>query len=209
MASLERGKGRNRACTAMTGEIISFEQAWLALDEHVEVVAYDPAWSARAEEETGRLRVVLGHRVREILHIGSTAVPGLAAKPIVDLQAGIVKPTSVAVLASILTGSSYEDLGEAGVSGRRYFRRRRAAVPSENVHLVWTRTLWRNNWRSATERTQNALNRSHTRIRAGKSPHRADSPQKRIPITSTGAVCGMRACRHALYRVLHCQHPES
>src|SRR5262245_35316949 len=117
---------------------------WPALDERVAVVAYDTAWPAQAQEEMARLRAVVGHRVREIEHIGSTAVPGLAAKPIIDLQAGIVKPTSVPSLTPILAAAGYEDLGEAGVPGRHYFRRRQPPVAA-NLHIVWNRKLWRQN----------------------------------------------------------------
>jgi GrpB-like predicted nucleotidyltransferase (UPF0157 family) len=68
----------------------------------------------------------------------------LAAKPIIDLQAGIVKPTSVPSLTPILAAAGYEDLGEAGVPGRQYFRRRQPPVAA-NLHIVWNRKLWRQN----------------------------------------------------------------
>jgi GrpB-like predicted nucleotidyltransferase (UPF0157 family) len=51
----------------------------------LQVVDYDPAWPVRFGAERERLRVALGARARRIEHIGSTAVPGLAAKPIVDI----------------------------------------------------------------------------------------------------------------------------
>lgn len=51
----------------------------------VEIVDYDPEWPRRFEWERSRLDRVLGSLVRRIEHIGSTAVPGLAAKPVVDI----------------------------------------------------------------------------------------------------------------------------
>jgi GrpB-like predicted nucleotidyltransferase (UPF0157 family) len=84
------------------------------------------------------LRAALGHRVREIERIGNTAVPGLAAKPIIDLQTGTVKPSSVPSLTRILAAAGYEDSGEAGVPGRRSFRRRQPPVAA-NLHIVWNR----------------------------------------------------------------------
>ena len=51
----------------------------------VRVVPYDPAWPERFEAQRRRLRAALGDRAGRIEHIGSTAVPGLAAKPIIDI----------------------------------------------------------------------------------------------------------------------------
>jgi len=56
------------------------------LREEVAVVDYDPSWPRRFEEERARLRELLpANLVRRIEHFGSTAVPGLAAKPIIDI----------------------------------------------------------------------------------------------------------------------------
>ena len=56
--------------------------AWA--DEKAEIHAYDPGWASRAEVERDRLVMILG---ADVEHVGSTSVPGLAAKPIVDLMA--------------------------------------------------------------------------------------------------------------------------
>ncbi len=59
-------------------------------DEPVRIVPYDTAWPARFEEERAALAELLGDVVTGgIHHIGSTAVPGLAAKPIIDIQVGV------------------------------------------------------------------------------------------------------------------------
>lgn len=57
--------------------------------DEVEIVAYDPAWSARFASLGRALRAELGEVACRIDHIGSTSVPGLAAKPIVDLQVSV------------------------------------------------------------------------------------------------------------------------
>jgi GrpB-like predicted nucleotidyltransferase (UPF0157 family) len=49
------------------------------------LVDYDPAWRARYDREVATIREVLGDRVVHVEHIGSTAVPGLVAKPIIDI----------------------------------------------------------------------------------------------------------------------------
>ncbi len=53
------------------------------------VLDYDPAWPATFEQERTSLHTALGPLVLTIEHIGSTAVPGLAAKPIIDLQLSV------------------------------------------------------------------------------------------------------------------------
>jgi GrpB-like predicted nucleotidyltransferase (UPF0157 family) len=55
----------------------------------VVIVAYDPQWPARFEEERRRITAALGARAVAVEHVGSTAVPGLAAKPIIDIMVGV------------------------------------------------------------------------------------------------------------------------
>jgi GrpB-like predicted nucleotidyltransferase (UPF0157 family) len=58
-------------------------------DPAVRIVEYDPAWSGMAAAEITRIGVAVGEVAVRIEHVGSTAVPGLAAKPIVDLQLSV------------------------------------------------------------------------------------------------------------------------
>lgn len=53
------------------------------------IVAYDPSWPALAAEELRRIGEALGPGAARLEHVGSTAVPGLAAKPILDLQLSV------------------------------------------------------------------------------------------------------------------------
>lgn len=55
------------------------------LDGPVTLSEYDPAWPERFDREAGRIRSALGERVLALEHVGSTSVPGLAAKPIIDV----------------------------------------------------------------------------------------------------------------------------
>jgi GrpB-like predicted nucleotidyltransferase (UPF0157 family) len=64
-------------------------------DEPVSVVPYDPSWPGRFEEERKGLEAAIGEWVvGGIHHVGSTAVPGLAAKPIIDILVGVQDLTS-------------------------------------------------------------------------------------------------------------------
>jgi GrpB-like predicted nucleotidyltransferase (UPF0157 family) len=69
-------------------------------DPAVRIVAYDPIWAESAAAETARIGAALGETARRIDHVGSTAVPGLAAKPIVDLQVSVaaIRPLSIYVV---------------------------------------------------------------------------------------------------------------
>jgi GrpB-like predicted nucleotidyltransferase (UPF0157 family) len=55
------------------------------LTGRIQVVDYDPQWPRLFEREAARIRAVLGERVVQLEHVGSTSVPGLAAKPIIDV----------------------------------------------------------------------------------------------------------------------------
>ena len=106
------------------------------LDERITVCAADPAWPSWFQQEAARLRSALpGDLVPDIQHIGSTAVPGLDAKPIVDLMVGIGEPGRIADVVERLERLGYESLGEAGVPGRWALRKRDAAQPC-NIAIV-------------------------------------------------------------------------
>ena len=55
----------------------------------IELVPYDPAWPAAFERWRGRLAIALGPVARRIVHYGSTSVPGLPAKPVIDIHVGV------------------------------------------------------------------------------------------------------------------------
>ena len=109
----------------------------MSLDEPVEIVDYKPIYEGRYRAERDRLRLGLATATLKFEHIGSTAVPGLAGKPVVDLMLG-APPAAWADLEALrarIVGLGYEDLGEAGVPGRIYFRRR-TKLRAFNVALV-------------------------------------------------------------------------
>jgi len=67
-------------------------------------------------------------------HIGSTSVPGLMAKPIIDIMVGTEAHHNIEEVRSMLVYLGYEDMGEAGIPGRIYLRKRSA--PGFNIALV-------------------------------------------------------------------------
>src|SRR5207248_4184131 len=69
---------------------------------------YDPSWPARFEAEAARLREALGDVAVHIEHVGSTSVPGLAAKPIVDIQVAVAGVEDMGSYRHSLEGLGYE-----------------------------------------------------------------------------------------------------
>jgi GrpB-like predicted nucleotidyltransferase (UPF0157 family) len=103
------------------------------LDEPIHLSEYDPQWPVLFAAEVQRISVGLPASVT-IEHIGSTAVPGLLAKPIIDIMLGTDPYQKIEAVRAALVDFGYEDLGEAGVPGRIYFRRRNRAA--FNIALV-------------------------------------------------------------------------
>ena len=62
------------------------------LEGKIRLDDYNPAWPGLFEREAARIRGVLGDRVRRLEHVGSTSVPGLAAKPIIDILLVVASP---------------------------------------------------------------------------------------------------------------------
>jgi GrpB-like predicted nucleotidyltransferase (UPF0157 family) len=58
----------------------------------IEVTEPDPAWPRRYDDLAGRIRAALGWRALQLEHVGSTAVPGLAAKPVIDIDLTVADP---------------------------------------------------------------------------------------------------------------------
>jgi GrpB-like predicted nucleotidyltransferase (UPF0157 family) len=103
------------------------------LDEAIHLSDYDPQWQILFSAEARRIALGLPGDIA-IEHIGSTAVPGLIAKPIIDIMVGTEPHHDLEVVRKALVGLGYEDMGEAGVPGRIYFRRRSGA--GFNIALV-------------------------------------------------------------------------
>lgn len=114
------------------------------MDEPVHVVDYDVRWPEMARALTEELRQVLP-RGAAIEHIGSTAVPGLAAKPVIDLVVGVTDDSQRQEAVAALVAIGWTHLGEAGITGRDYLRTR-ADGADANVHVVLFESgLWNDN----------------------------------------------------------------
>ncbi len=103
------------------------------IDEPVELSIGRTDWAQLFTEEREKLHQVLPEEA-VIEHIGSTAVLGMVAKPVIDIMVGLPCPLPGRTYSPPLSSLGYEPLGEAGVSGRLYFRKR--GPEHFNIHVV-------------------------------------------------------------------------
>ena len=105
-------------------------------DDPIEVVAHDQRWAERFAVAERELRVALSPFVLDIEHIGSTAVPGLAAKPVVDLMALV--PDLDAPVPVLVEHAGYElpAAYNAELHRRRFLCRPSAAHRTHHLHLT-------------------------------------------------------------------------
>ena len=86
----------------------------------VEPVPHDPAWPKDAEREGDRLAAVLGGHLLAVHHVGSTAIPGIRAKPILDLLPVVDDLAALDAARAAVEALGYAWWGEYGLPGRRY-----------------------------------------------------------------------------------------
>jgi GrpB-like predicted nucleotidyltransferase (UPF0157 family) len=115
------------------------------LSYRVHVVPYNSQWRDRYALEEPLIRQAMGvGNVVDIQHVGSTSVPGLAAKPVIDILVGVrgdlvMSDEQKAAMATL--GYEYRD--QAGVEGR-LFLRKGGANRSHHCHVVeWDGVIWR------------------------------------------------------------------
>jgi GrpB-like predicted nucleotidyltransferase (UPF0157 family) len=114
--------------------------------DSVIIVASDPTWAETFEHAKADLLIALGGRVLEIEHIGSTAVPGLAAKPVIDVLLGVPSLDDATPCTPILVARGWEfpeDFNRALVGRRFFLRRNDDGVRTHHAHFVVHRgKLW-------------------------------------------------------------------
>lgn len=107
----------------------------------IEVVKYDPTWVTAYAEEARRLADVFGNSLVATHHIGSTAVPGLAAKPIIDIAVVLRETRSIDRFSAPMEQLGYRVRGECldaeipGIPGRFYFSKDTLGTRTHHVHV--------------------------------------------------------------------------
>ena len=100
----------------------------------IEIVEYDPTWPELFELEAGRIKQALGANCIEIHHIGSTSIPGLSAKPIIDMLPVVRNIQEVDKATQAMEFLGYEVKGEYGMAFRRYFQKGKN-MRTHHVHV--------------------------------------------------------------------------
>ena len=108
----------------------------------VRLVEYDARWPALFAAEQQRIRDQCGTLALKLEHVGGTSIPGMCAKPVLDIAAGRPRGTPTEDYVAALTQAGYKHRGERGVPGRELFCR--GQPRAYHLHLVEEgSTLWR------------------------------------------------------------------
>jgi GrpB-like predicted nucleotidyltransferase (UPF0157 family) len=111
----------------------------------VQIVPYTPLWASLFQIEYRRLADALGSYALDIQHIGSTAVPGLAAKPILDIGIAVAAEADVAACIPLLAALDYTYRGDRGVDEGHFFDRGSKAQLTHYLHmLLISNPAWQN-----------------------------------------------------------------
>lgn len=108
------------------------------LKKRIVVVDHDPAWAGEFERLAAVIRGALGELALAVEHVGSTSVPGLAAKPVLDVAAVVPSADGLPVAVARLAALGYRHRGDLGIAGREAFGRGGdATVPRDGSGAVW------------------------------------------------------------------------
>lgn len=103
----------------------------------VRLAPHSAEWAEAFRRERERLEIALAAFSPEIEHVGSTAVPGLAAKPILDIAVGVPARVDLDLLIPVFEGLGCIYRGDAGARGGRLFVRESASkVRTHHLHLL-------------------------------------------------------------------------
>lgn len=102
-------------------------------EDRVELVEHDPSWTELFEQEAARLSAAFDGAAVGIEHVGSTSVPDLCAKPIVDILVGVLGLELTGEQIAAMEELGYTYLGEHGLPGRLFFRKEPRTY---HVHVV-------------------------------------------------------------------------
>ena len=89
----------------------------------IEILPHSQQWAVKYEREASLLLKRLGNIIHNIQHIGSTSVPGLCAKPVIDILLETSNISELDAGEAIFVEMGYEPMGEFGIPRRRYYRK--------------------------------------------------------------------------------------
>lgn len=101
----------------------------------VEVVPYNTDWPSLFKLEADEITAILGQEVVAIHHIGSTAIPRIAAKPIIDVMVEVHDIGKIDRFNNTMVERGYKPKGEFGIAGRRFFIKGGDASRTHHIHM--------------------------------------------------------------------------
>lgn len=102
------------------------------------VVPYDQSWYERYRREAVKITELMGEQVVSIHHIGSTSIPDMKAKPIIDILVEVKNIEAIDELHDNMIKEGYLPKGENGIQGRRYFVKSVGVTHTHHVHMFQT-----------------------------------------------------------------------
>ena len=155
------------------------------MPQHITVLNYDPEWPLKYERERKAIAEILDGNGISIYHIGSTSVPGLAAKPIIDMMAVVRSLEKVDDARGKFSELGYEYLGEFGIAGRRYFRK----GGDERTHQIHIGTILNGTWHFAIicgrmKKRGQSMPKSKQRLRSGSLMILMDIVTEKMPLSA-------------------------
>lgn len=106
------------------------------------IVEYDPGWPGMFEEEAERIRAALGDISVRIEHVGSTAVPGLPAKPIIDIQVSVEEMSPRDPFVTALEAIGYTFVADPTDPDHEYFKKEAKGVRTHQIHVCLAGSDW-------------------------------------------------------------------
>ncbi len=105
--------------------------------DKIELRPHNPAWAQLFDEEAARIRSALGPWILDVQHVGSTSIPGIPAKPILDIAVAVGNFEEATRCIAPLEALGYTYRGELGIPRRHYFRRDDPATgaATHNLHM--------------------------------------------------------------------------
>lgn len=112
----------------------------------VKLVPHDPEWARLFEKERDILLEIFGDKILAIEHVGSTSIPGLPAKPIIDIFAAVASLDNIDTFIQKLPTLGYEYIPERRFSDRQFFPKGPAECRTHHLSLVeiTSETGWKN-----------------------------------------------------------------
>ena len=101
----------------------------------VKLLPYDPEWKIEGEKEVERLKTLLQDWAIDIQHVGSTAIPGISAKPIIDIAVGVKSIDDLEPLIDIFTKAGYDVRNSIAEKGEILARKGSSECRTHYIHV--------------------------------------------------------------------------